>query len=78
MPDEVCLDQDRAEWRCEHGNEHAGSVKVIKFIDNLSDFRLLIYLLICINTPRNELKSLVAKNVYENFRSGCRDVYYHG
>lgn len=78
MPDGVCLDQDRDEWRCEHGNERAGSVKVVKVIDILSDFRLLTYLLICVNTPRNELKSLVAKNVCEKFRSGCRAVYFHG
>jgi len=63
---------------CEHGNEPAGSVNVMKFIDSLSDFRLLTYLLICINTPRNERNSLVAKNVYEKFRSGCRAVYFHG
>jgi len=53
VPSGVCLDQDRAEWRCEHVNEPAGSVKVMKFIDSLSDFRLLTYLLICINTRRN-------------------------
>lgn len=78
VPDEVRLDQDRAEWRCGHGNEPVGSVKVMKLIDSLSDFRLLTYLLICINTLWNELKSLVAKNVYEKFRPGCRAVYFHG